>query len=98
VDRASASVQSLLLQVGAEVEEKTLRAALQVLIDHHDALRLRRRTKSGKWKFEVAPIGTVSARSCLQRREIISLSEDERRRVIGEEAQEAEQRCLRMPV
>jgi len=28
----------------------------------------------------------------LQRREIISLSEDERRRVIGEEAQEAEQR------
>ena len=57
--------QSLLLRVPAGLRQEHLAAALQAVLDHHDALRLRldRAAADGDWNLEVAPPGAVAARS-----------------------------------
>src|SRR5262249_45379915 len=60
IDRFS---QSMLLQVPAALREDDLIAALQVLLDHHDALRLRLVRQPGSdVALEVAPRGAIDAR------------------------------------
>jgi len=81
--------QSVLLEVGGELEEGKLGAALGVLLDHHDALRLRRTGVAGGWRFEVGDRGTVSGAGCLRRVEIGGLGEVERQRVMAEAASAA---------
>ncbi|MDB6104870.1 MAG: non-ribosomal peptide synthetase, partial [Gammaproteobacteria bacterium] len=56
--------QSMLLAVPSELDQQRLIAALQTLIDHHSALRLRL-TDSGT--LQVAPPGTVHAEACVRR-------------------------------
>ncbi|MFF4324436.1 condensation domain-containing protein, partial [Streptomyces sp. NPDC001568] len=53
--------QSTLLQAPAGLTEDRLTAALQTLLDHHDALRARLVRDTGSWRFEVPERGTVDA-------------------------------------
>src|SRR5262249_38074271 len=54
--------QAMLLQVPAGLREADLILALQAVVDHHDALRLRlEEAGAGEWKLEVAPAGAVAA-------------------------------------
>src|SRR5262249_57952242 len=54
--------QAMLLQVPAGLREADLILALQAVVDHHDALRLRlEEAGAGEWKLEVASAGAVGA-------------------------------------
>ena len=55
--------QAMLLQVPAGLSEEQLVAALQALLDHHDALRLRLvgAGRAAEWTLEIAPPGAVTA-------------------------------------
>ncbi|MGC9382630.1 amino acid adenylation domain-containing protein, partial [Streptomyces sp. MH13] len=61
--------QSVLLRVPAGLGEGRLRAAVQALLDHHDALRLRlTRTAGGLvWALEVGERGSVDAAGSVRR-------------------------------
>ncbi|KOG49416.1 non-ribosomal peptide synthetase [Streptomyces decoyicus] len=67
--------QSMMLQVPADLGEQRLTAAVQALLDHHDALRLRvngapaQDAASGApgWSPEVMPRGKVAAEDCVRR-------------------------------
>src|SRR5205085_9693105 len=56
--------QSMLLQVPAGMKKAELASALQAVLDHHDALRLR---LGDDWNLEVMPCGSISAAECLER-------------------------------
>jgi len=86
--------QSSFLQVPAGLKHDALLRALQAILDHHDALRLRFTGANGgseEWKLEVQPQGTVSAASCLRRIDVAGLG-DLPREVIAEETEAAETR------
>ncbi|MFD5246239.1 non-ribosomal peptide synthase/polyketide synthase [Amycolatopsis sp. NPDC058340] len=69
---------SVLLTVPAGADVETLAAALQLVLDHHDGLRLRlSRVASVLWSLEVRPQGTVQAADLL--RHATGSLEDERR-------------------
>ena len=84
----------MLLQVPAGLREDHLIAALQSLLDHHDALRLRLdgTALGAQWSLEVAPPGAVAAGDCLRRIDVRGLDEVARRACIGEQAQAAARR------
>ena len=70
--------QSSSLQVPAGLEHDHLSGALQAILDHHDALRLRFTGAKGdrkEWKLEVQPKGAVSASACLRRIDVAGLNE-----------------------
>ncbi|CAM02313.1 non-ribosomal peptide synthase protein (TIGR01720 family)/amino acid adenylation domain-containing protein [Saccharopolyspora erythraea NRRL 2338] len=59
---------SMLLRTPAGAREQDLTAALQAVLDHHDALRLRLTRVAGVlWSLETRPAGAVSAREVLRR-------------------------------
>ena len=86
--------QAMLLQMPADLQEEHLVAALQVVLDHHDALRLRvvAGASGVDASLEIAPAGTVAAAACLRRIDVRGLDDDTRRACIAREAQAAEQR------
>nr|WP_328821891.1 non-ribosomal peptide synthase/polyketide synthase [Pseudomonas carbonaria] len=54
--------QSVLLKPGERIDPDHLRAALQALVEHHDALRLRFEQRNGAWQAEfqgVAPVDVL---------------------------------------
>ncbi|MFF4317105.1 amino acid adenylation domain-containing protein [Streptomyces sp. NPDC001507] len=62
--------QAMLLEVPAGLREDHLVAAVQGLVDHHDALRLTRKHSgqdNGAWSLEVGPVGSVSAADVVHR-------------------------------
>uniref|UniRef100_UPI0005176683 condensation domain-containing protein n=1 Tax=Streptomyces sp. CNS654 TaxID=1506995 RepID=UPI0005176683 len=64
--------QGMLLTVPPDLGEDRLTAAVQALLDHHDALRLRRNqvsagTEGRPWTLEVLPVGAVSAKEAVHR-------------------------------
>ncbi|MGC9441180.1 amino acid adenylation domain-containing protein [Streptomyces sp. WG5] len=60
--------QTMTVPVPAGLDEAHVRAAVQALLDHHDALRLRLgRTPDGHWSLEVAERGAVRAEICVHR-------------------------------
>ena len=67
--------QSMLLRLPRGMQQAELIAALQAVLDHHDALRLRvvAAEQSGEWGLEIAQPGTVAAANCLQRVDIAGL-------------------------
>ncbi|WUP10023.1 amino acid adenylation domain-containing protein [Streptomyces sp. NBC_00269] len=83
--------QSVLLQVPAALQEEHLLAALQAVLDHHDALRLRLSRTDGDWQLETRPPGSVNARDVLARRDITGADGAEVRALVAEEAE----RCAR---
>ncbi|MFE9776518.1 condensation domain-containing protein, partial [Streptomyces sp. NPDC005931] len=62
--------QAMLLEVPADLREDHLVAAVQALVDHHDALRLTRAPggpDGGSWSLEVGPVGSVPAADLVHR-------------------------------
>jgi amino acid adenylation domain-containing protein/non-ribosomal peptide synthase protein (TIGR01720 family) len=86
--------QSMLLQVPAGLGQEALALALQAVLDHHDALRLRLMScpESGKWCLETLPAGEIQAEDCTRRIDIAGLNEDQRRGFMAAEAQAAGKR------
>src|SRR5437660_3644400 len=86
--------QAMLLQVPAGLQEDHLRSALQTVLDHHDALRLRLDVSagSGEWKLEVRPPGAVLSAACLRRVDIRGLDAGAREGCISAHAQAAQSR------
>jgi len=80
------------VQVGAEIEEEKLVSALQALVTITMSFVCDER-KRLKLTYEIASAGAVSARSGFTRKEIVSLDEDERRRVIGEQRRRRSRDC-----
>ena len=74
--------QAMLLQVPAGLREDDLMAALQAVLDHHDALRLRLVGCGGREvrevSLEIAAAGRCDARSCLRRIDVCGLDAAER--------------------
>nr|WNA11483.1 nonribosomal peptide synthetase [Kitasatospora sp.] len=66
--------QSMLLRVPAGLGEERLVTAVQVLLDHHDALRLTRTSAAADpglpWSLEIPPAGSVSASDVVRRVEL----------------------------
>ncbi|WP_433361774.1 amino acid adenylation domain-containing protein [Streptosporangium sp. CA-115845] len=66
--------QSAVLRVPPDLGLDNLTAAVQVVLDHHDALRLRTSTPpagAGAWGLEIAPAGAVLAADCVRRVEVV---------------------------
>ncbi|HET9245453.1 MAG TPA: condensation domain-containing protein, partial [Xanthobacteraceae bacterium] len=86
--------QAMLLQVPAAMREDDLIGALQAVLDHHDALRLRAEVGAGigEWRLEVAPPGAVLAAECVERVDVSGLDAAARAACICEQAQAAEER------
>src|SRR5262249_27633336 len=87
--------QAMLLQAPAGLEENHRIAALQAVLDHHDALRLglvAPAAGSGDWSLEVAPAGAVRAELCCRRIDASTLGDAARRGCIAEQARAAEMR------
>ncbi|MFD6456760.1 amino acid adenylation domain-containing protein [Streptomyces roseolus] len=59
--------QSVLLRVPAEADAAVVTGALQALVDHHDALRMRAEPEDGHWRMEIAEVGAVDAATVLER-------------------------------
>jgi amino acid adenylation domain-containing protein/non-ribosomal peptide synthase protein (TIGR01720 family) len=79
--------QSMLLRVPAGLRLEDLTAALQAILGHHDALRLRlKRGDAAEWELEIAPQGAINAVSCVRRVEIGMMNEEQRRACLIEEA------------
>ena len=56
--------QSTLLQLPMGMQGGHLIAALQAILDHHDALRLRVLQDGADWALEIAPAGGMTASTC----------------------------------
>src|SRR5262249_4067030 len=56
--------QAMVLRVPAGARQDRLTAAIQALLDHHDALRLRLVALA---RMEIAPVGAVNAIDCVRR-------------------------------
>jgi len=61
--------QSVWLDLGHDVDEQRLEAALQALVAHHDALRLAFSERSGQWQGDFQPL--ASLRQCWQARPLL---------------------------
>src|SRR6202040_3328246 len=85
--------QAMLLQVPAGLREEDLICALQAVLDHHDALRLRlisaAQDESDVITLQIAPAGTGDAASCVRRIDACGLEADAWRACIAQEAQMA---------
>ena len=88
--------QSMLLQVPTQLTEDQLIGAVQALLDHHDALRLRlvvgAGESTGAWGLEVAPPGAIRAAACVRRIDVSALDELAARACRVEQAREAQSR------
>src|SRR5207237_3512279 len=85
--------KAMLLQVPASLRAADLTAALQALLDHHDALRLRLGGRApGEASLEIALPGTVAARDCVRRVEVAGLAAEALQACIAEEALAAQLR------
>ncbi|WEO94731.1 amino acid adenylation domain-containing protein [Streptomyces sp. FXJ1.172] len=83
--------QSVLLQVPADLGAEPLERALQSLLDHHDALRMRltRPEGGGDWSLDVPPRGTVRAADCVTRVDVRGLEDQALQAAIEAEGESA---------
>ncbi|MEU5365834.1 amino acid adenylation domain-containing protein [Streptomyces sp. NPDC005925] len=82
--------QTMMVVVPADLGMGRLEAALQAVLDHHDALRMRlRRTGGLIWNLDIPPRGEVRAADCVQRVDIAGLDKDATHARIGEHLQAA---------
>jgi len=78
--------QSTLIPLPALISLVQLDSVIQLLLDHHDALRSRVIfSAAGPTHLEIPPPGTTSARSCIQQADVEGLPEASvRRTILGE--------------
>ncbi|MEU6577526.1 amino acid adenylation domain-containing protein [Streptomyces sp. NPDC046805] len=82
--------QSGVLRTPVDADEESLVAALQLLIDHHDMLRLRvTRSAEGEPVLEALPPGAVAARDRFTRLDIAGLAADSVRAAVTEVGEQA---------
>ncbi|WP_275562122.1 non-ribosomal peptide synthetase [Streptomyces sp. 5-6(2022)] len=82
--------QTNMIVVPADLGEQGLRSALQTVLDHHDALRMRlRRTGGVVWSLEVPERGAVRAADCLRRVDLTGLDAERARARMAEETKGA---------
>ena len=81
----------MLLQVPAALREHHVLAALQAVIDHHHALRLRlvRGTNDGDWSLDIAAVRAVDAADLTRRVDIDGFDDALRQSTIHEQAEQA---------
>ncbi|MBB6255445.1 condensation domain-containing protein, partial [Nitrospirillum iridis] len=85
--------QSIVVEVPAGLGLDRLTVALQALLDHHDALRLRLSiSDDGSWSLEIPPARTVSAAVSLHRVAVAGLGAVERGRCMAAAQSAAERR------
>ncbi|MEU5093034.1 condensation domain-containing protein, partial [Streptomyces sp. NPDC021356] len=86
--------QSTVLRVPPALSRQTLTRALQAVLDHHDALRMRLTVPDGTedWSLEVTEAGSVSAEGCVERIDAAGLDEAELRAVMTEHGARARTR------
>src|SRR5579864_3370205 len=82
--------QSMLLRVPGGLGERNLIDALQAVLDHHDALRLR--LDNGSGTLEIRPPGSLQAETCFSRCSVEGLGDDARNTLMLEQARAAEMR------
>ncbi|WP_323136536.1 non-ribosomal peptide synthetase [Streptomyces anulatus] len=70
--------QSVLVRTPPELGERELAVALQTVLDHHDALRMRldREGPGGRWTYEIPERGSVRAQELIRRADIAGLTGD----------------------
>ncbi|HET9380916.1 MAG TPA: amino acid adenylation domain-containing protein, partial [Streptomyces sp.] len=82
--------QTMMVVVPAELGLTRLEAALQAVLDHHDALRMKlRRTGGLIWNLDIPPRGELRAADCVRRVDITGLDKDATNALIGEHVQAA---------
>jgi amino acid adenylation domain-containing protein/non-ribosomal peptide synthase protein (TIGR01720 family) len=81
--------QGVLLQVPARLDAAALVAALQAVLDHHDALRLR---VAPDGTLAIPPTGSVDARGCLRRLSLADAAPAERAAMLRRAGDEAMRR------
>ena len=83
--------QAMLLEVPAGLRCDHLAGALQAVLEHHDALRLRliAAGQGAELSLEIMGSGSVDAQACLRRVDVHGLSEAALRACIAEQAQAA---------
>jgi hypothetical protein len=84
--------QSVLLRVPPALDTERLTRAVQVLLDHHDALRLRVRDDGPDWGLDVGPRGSVAAGACVRRVDVTGLEGEASRALMAEQALAARDR------
>ena len=76
--------QAMVLRLPAGLREADLVGALQAVLDHHDALRLRLEVLAGgEWGLEIAAAGSVRAAECFRRIDVSGLDGEGLRSCIG---------------
>ncbi|WP_158892624.1 non-ribosomal peptide synthase/polyketide synthase [Amycolatopsis anabasis] len=78
--------QSVLLELSEEPDERILRRALDALVAHHDALRLRFERADGGWRQHNAPVAPANP---LTRHDLSALDEAGQRAAMADRADEA---------
>ncbi|MFF5454008.1 amino acid adenylation domain-containing protein [Streptomyces sp. NPDC012950] len=85
--------QSAVLRTPGDADEERLAAALQLLVDHHDMLRVRvTRTAGGEPALETLPRGTVRVRPRLTRIDVAGRDADGIRAALAEAGERARER------
>ncbi|WP_327371811.1 non-ribosomal peptide synthetase [Streptomyces sp. NBC_01217] len=84
--------QSMLVQAPAEAGLEDLTAAVQAVLDRHDALRMRLSRGQDGWELEIAPAGAVPAAKCLTRVDVRGAGAGVLREVVAEETRAAQGR------
>ncbi|MFC4565272.1 amino acid adenylation domain-containing protein [Nocardiopsis mangrovi] len=84
--------QTVVVRTPAGASWETMAAAVQRLLDHHDALRARLdRTGAGPWRLDVAPAGRVDAASVLRRADAGGLTAEALAAAVDAQADAAEE-------
>ncbi|MDX3078421.1 non-ribosomal peptide synthetase [Streptomyces sp. MI02-7b] len=77
--------QSVLVQTSAGLELDDLVSAVQALLDHHDALRMRlTRDPDGKWGLDIPQIGAVAGKDVTTRVDSSGLNAEGRRQLVAD--------------
>ncbi|MFC8490310.1 amino acid adenylation domain-containing protein [Streptomyces sp. NPDC057235] len=85
--------QSAVLRTPEDADQERLAAALQILVDHHDMLRVRvTRTAGGEPALETLPRGTVPVRPRLTRIDVAGRDADGVRVALAEAGERARER------
>ncbi|MYT77483.1 non-ribosomal peptide synthase domain TIGR01720/amino acid adenylation domain-containing protein [Streptomyces sp. MnatMP-M77] len=82
--------QAVLLRVPGSLRADRLTTAVQALVDHHDAFRLRLDRSAPGWSLEVRPAGSVLAADCVRRVPAGGVSGDGLLRLLSEETARAQ--------
>ncbi|MGX1315217.1 amino acid adenylation domain-containing protein/non-ribosomal peptide synthase protein (TIGR01720 family) [Streptomyces calvus] len=84
--------QSTVVQVPTALSYDDLAAAVQVVLDHHDALRTRLTGTGAHWGLEITAPGSVRAGTCVTRVDAGGLDETALRALLDEQAASARAR------